>query len=72
MPKTKIIGLIHLFRPELPFAAGVTVLMGEMVALGGLPSVREAFLGFVCAFALSASALILNCKRLANDFSATL
>jgi len=49
-----------LFRPELPFAAGVTVLMGEIVALGGLPSVREAFLGFICAFLLSASALILN------------
>ena len=60
MSKTKIIGLIHLFRPELPFAAGVTVLMGEVVALGGLPSVREALLGFACAFLLSASALILN------------
>jgi len=60
MPKTKIIGLIRLFRPELPFAAGVTVLVGEMVALGGLPSVRQALLGFTCAFLLSASALILN------------
>ena len=49
-----------LFRPELPFAAGVTVLMGEIVALGGLPSAREALLGFTCAFLLSASALILN------------
>jgi len=35
MPKTKIVGLIRLFRPELPFAAGVTVLVGEMVVLGG-------------------------------------
>ncbi len=56
----KISGLIRLFRPELPFAAGVTVLMGEIVALGGLPSPREALLGFTCAFLLSASALILN------------
>lgn len=53
-------GLIRLLRPELPFAAGVSVLMGEMIALGGLPSAREALLGFVCGFALSASALILN------------
>ena len=60
MPKTKIIGLIHLFRLELPFAAGVTVLVGEMVALGGLPSARQALLGFACVFLLSASALILN------------
>jgi len=60
MLRTKISGLIHLFRPELPIAAGVTVLMGEIVALGGLPSAREAFLGFTCAFLLSASALILN------------
>jgi len=60
MSKNKIIGIIHIFRPELPFAAGVTVLMGEMVALGGLPSVRQASLGFACAFLLSASALILN------------
>jgi geranylgeranylglycerol-phosphate geranylgeranyltransferase len=60
MLRTKITGFIRLFRPELPFAAGVTVLVGEMVALGGTPSAREALLGFTCAFLLSASALILN------------
>jgi len=60
MLRRKISGFIRLFRPELPFAAGVTVLMGEIVALGGLPSWREALLGFTCAFLLSASALILN------------
>jgi len=60
MLKTKTLGLLRLFRPELPFAAGVTVLVGEMVALGGLPSAREALLGFTCVFLLSASALILN------------
>jgi len=56
----KISVIFRLFRPELPFAAGVTVLMGEIVALGGLPPWREALLGFTCAFLLSASALILN------------
>lgn len=60
MLRRKITGLIRLFRPELPFAAGVTVLVGEMVALGALPSVRQALLGFICVFLLSASALILN------------
>jgi geranylgeranylglycerol-phosphate geranylgeranyltransferase len=44
MFRRKVLGFIRLFRLELPFAAGVTVLMGEMVALGGLPSVREALL----------------------------
>ena len=60
MLRNKISGLIRILRPELPFAAGVTVLMGEMVALGGLPSLSQALLGFTCAFLLSASALILN------------
>jgi len=60
MTRRKISGFIRLFRPELPFAAGVTVLVGEMVALGGLPSLSQALLGFTCVFLLSASALILN------------
>lgn len=60
MLRTKVFNLIRLLRPELPVAAGVTVLMGEIVALGGLPPVKEAMLGFTCAFLLSASALILN------------
>ncbi|MGD8403562.1 MAG: hypothetical protein PVJ21_07870 [Anaerolineales bacterium] len=41
MKSNKLLGFIRLFRPELPFAAGVTVLVGEMVALGGLPSMRR-------------------------------
>ena len=56
----KIRGLIHIFRPELPFAAGICVLLGEIVALGHLPAWREALLGFSCGFFLSATALILN------------
>jgi geranylgeranylglycerol-phosphate geranylgeranyltransferase len=60
MKSNKLLGFIRLFRPELPFAAGVTVLVGEMVALGGLPSTQQALLGFTCVFMLSASALILN------------
>jgi len=56
----KIKGIIQLFRPELPFAAGVCVLLGQVIALGGFPSVREAVLGFACVFFISGSALILN------------
>ena len=56
----KIKGLLKLFRFELPFAAGICVLMGEMLALGGLPPIREALLGYFSVFFISASALILN------------
>ncbi len=56
----KLRGLIRLFRPELPFAAGICVLLGEIIALGYFPTLRETALGFVCGFFLSATALILN------------
>ena len=56
----KLKGAIQLFRPELPFAAGVCVVLGEIIALGGLPHVRELALGFVCGFFLSGAALTLN------------
>ncbi len=56
----KIKGLIELLRPELPFAAGVCVIIGEIITLGGLPSMSEIFLGFIFGFFLSGSAMILN------------
>ena len=56
----KLKGAIQLFRPELPFAAGVCVVLGEIIALGGFPYVRELALGFVCGFFLSGAALTLN------------
>jgi geranylgeranylglycerol-phosphate geranylgeranyltransferase len=58
--KKKLKGIIQLFRPELPFAAGVCVFLGEIVALGGFPSIREAVIGFTCGFFISGSALISN------------
>jgi geranylgeranylglycerol-phosphate geranylgeranyltransferase len=58
--RQKIGGMIGIFRPELPFAAGVCVLVGEALALGGLPPLRMALLGFSCGFFLSSTALILN------------
>jgi geranylgeranylglycerol-phosphate geranylgeranyltransferase len=60
MISKKIKGAIQLFRPELPFAAGVCVILGEIIALGKAPPVREVCLGFFCAFFLSGAALTLN------------
>ncbi|HSK88507.1 MAG TPA: UbiA family prenyltransferase, partial [Anaerolineales bacterium] len=56
----KIKGAIQLFRPELPLAAGVCVVLGEIIALGSLPTVRDLLLGFACGFFLSGAALTLN------------
>lgn len=56
----KIKGLIELLRPELPFAAGVCVIIGEIITVGGLPSMSEMFLGFIFGFFLSGSAMIFN------------
>ncbi len=60
MFKNKVRGIIQLFRPELPFSAGVCVVLGEIVALGSFPSFQEMFLGFMCGFFLSGSAIITN------------
>lgn len=57
-PKLK--GFIELFRPELPFSAGVCVVLGEIIALGRFPSVQLLMLGFTCGFFLSGTALVLN------------
>ena len=60
MLRKRITGLLTLFRFELPFTAGVCVLLGELLALGRLPGGWEAFLGFSSVFCISAAALILN------------
>jgi len=57
---TKLKGLIHLFRPELSFAAGICVVVGEIVALGKFPAPNLVLLGFLCGFFISGSALIMN------------
>jgi geranylgeranylglycerol-phosphate geranylgeranyltransferase len=60
MPSKKINGLIRLFRPELPLAAGICVTTGQVLAAGKLPPLLIGILGFVCGFALSSADLILN------------
>ena len=58
--QAKLTGFIQLFRPELPFAAGVCVVLGEIIALGKFPAFEPVFLGFTCGFFLSGTALVLN------------
>lgn len=60
MNTEKIQGLIQLFRPELPLAAGICTVTGQIFAAGGLPPVWTAILGFFSVFCLSGAALILN------------
>ncbi|MCC4767151.1 prenyltransferase [Methanosarcina sp. DH1] len=60
MLRPKILGLFRLFRFELPFTAGVCVILGELLALGALPTTTEIVLGFLSIFFISATALILN------------
>lgn len=58
--KRKLQGLFRLFRFELPFTAGICVVLGELLALGEIPADRELMLGFASVFLISASSLILN------------
>ena len=56
----KIIGLIKLLRFELPFSAGVCVVMGQILALGEFAPLDLTFLAFASVFFISASILVLN------------
>lgn len=56
----KITALFKLLRFELPFSAGVCVVMGQLLALGRFASVSEMLLGFSSVFLISASILVLN------------
>ena len=60
MLKTKVLGLLRLFRFELPFTAGACVLLGQLLALKLIPAVSEMLLGFLSVFFISAAALIIN------------
>lgn len=58
--RKRIQGALRLFRFELPFTAGVCVILGELLALGKIPTIREMLLGFLSVFFISATSLILN------------
>lgn len=55
-----MLGLFRLFRFELSFTAGVCVILGELLALGKIPTTKEMILGFLSVFFISATSLILN------------
>jgi geranylgeranylglycerol-phosphate geranylgeranyltransferase len=56
----KITGLFRLIRFELPFSAGVCVVMGQMLTLGHFASVAVTLCGFFAVFFISGSILVLN------------
>jgi len=58
--KNKIKGIYQLFRVELPIAAGICVIAGELIAAGFNINIQELFFGFIVGFFISSSALILN------------
>lgn len=58
--RKKLIGLTQLMRLDLSFSAGMCVVVGEIIALSGVPTLRETILGFSCGFLISSSVLILN------------
>ncbi len=49
-----------LMKPELPFAAGICVIAGEVLALGRMPEIAPAALGFMVGFFISGSAMVSN------------
>lgn len=56
----KIKGLFRLIRFELPFSAGVCVIMGQLLALGEFATVTLTLTSFFSVFLISSSILVLN------------
>jgi geranylgeranylglycerol-phosphate geranylgeranyltransferase len=56
----KVKGFVKLLRFELPFSAGVCVVMGQLLALGEFAPIRVIIIGFFSVFLISASILVLN------------
>ncbi len=56
----KLKGLFRLIRFELPFSAGICVVMGQILALGEFASLFVTLSGFISVFFISASILVLN------------
>lgn len=56
----KIKGLLTLIRFELPFSAGVCIVMGQLLALGKFASIIVTVFGFASVFLISASILVMN------------
>jgi geranylgeranylglycerol-phosphate geranylgeranyltransferase len=56
----KIKAIIQILRIDLSFAAGICIIVGELVAIGKFPSLNDVILGFIVGFFISTSVLILN------------
>ena len=58
--RSKVRAVSDLVKMELPIAAGICVIAGEILALRHLPTLSEALLGFLVGFFISGSAMISN------------
>jgi geranylgeranylglycerol-phosphate geranylgeranyltransferase len=56
----KISAVFRLLRFELPFSAGICVIMGQLLALADFASLTQTLLGFLSVFCVSAAILVLN------------
>ena len=57
---TKIIAICGLLKIELPLAAGLCVVVGEMLVIGKLPTPLEFALGFLAGFFISGAIMMSN------------
>jgi geranylgeranylglycerol-phosphate geranylgeranyltransferase len=56
----KVRGISDLLKTELPVAAGICVVAGQLLALGGMPSLAEAAIGFLTGFFISGALMMTN------------
>jgi geranylgeranylglycerol-phosphate geranylgeranyltransferase len=56
----KFRAISDLLKTELPVAAGVCVVAGQLLALGSLPSLAQAAMGFLTGFFISGTLMITN------------
>ena len=55
-----ISGLFRITRPDLSAAAGICVLIGQLLALGKLPELALVAVGFFSVFCIAGSILVVN------------
>ena len=57
---TKAKAIADLMKPELPLAAGICVVAGEMIASETLLTIFDGFMGFLTGFFISGAAMVTN------------
>ena len=58
--KGKVQAFSDLLKPELPLAAGICVIAGEIISSGYLPTFARLLLGFLTGFFIAGTAMITN------------